>query len=93
VTDVRREATISQNGTLRWTLSRSWGPGRTVCYIGHNPSTAGKDIEDPTTLAWQHFARVNGFDQYVAVNLYPFRSADPETCRKWAAWMDNGPDW
>lgn len=77
----------------RWTLTRKWGDGPMVCYIGHNPSTAGKDVEDPTTLAWQALARANGFYGYVAVNLYPFRSPDPKVARRLAQYEKNGPDW
>lgn len=49
--------------------------------------------EDPTSRAFEHFARVNGFGSYVAVNLYPYRSSNPRECRRWADYEKNGPDW
>lgn len=89
---MKRGATYSPGGLLRWTLTREWGDGPTVCYIGHNPSTAGHEVDDPTSIAWVHFARMQGFGRYVAVNLYPFRSTDVRPCRIWADWEKNGPD-
>ncbi len=86
-------AQISKCGRFRWTLHRQWAEGPKVCYIGHNPSTADGSIEDPTTRAWAHFARSNGYGGYLAVNLYPFRSSDPKACRDWAEFESNGPDW
>lgn len=90
---LRRAATYSPCKSLRFTLGRVWGDGPSVCYIGHNPSIASHEIDDPTSQAWVHFARLNGFCRYVAVNLYPFRSPDPKACREWANWEHNGPDW
>ena len=80
---IERDATYGDNGELRWTLTRRWAPGPRVLYIGHNPSTAGHEIEDPTTWAWTHFAVNNGFGAYIAVNLYPYRAAKPKDCYKW----------
>lgn len=91
---LRRGATYSGDSMLRWTLTREWSEdGLTVCYIGHNPSTAGHEIDDPTSQAWIHFGKVNGCGRYVAANLYPFRSPDPKACRAWADYEKNGPDW
>jgi hypothetical protein len=86
-------ATYSKDNSLRFSLSREWGDGPCVVYIGHNPSTAGHETDDPTSLAWVDLAKANGCTRYVAVNLYPFRSSDPQECRRWAAWEKNGPDW
>lgn len=90
---LKRDATYSPCGALRWTLTREWADGPTVCYIGHNPSNAGHEIDDPTSLAWVHYAKLDGAGRYVAVNLYPFRSPDPRACRQWADYEKNGPDW
>lgn len=90
---MERCAVYARDHTLRVTLHRRWDDGPTVCYIGHNPSTAGHEVDDPTSRAWVHHARHNGFGGYVAVNLYPFRSPNPAECRRWADWENNGPDW
>lgn len=84
---MKRGATYGLDGMLRWTLTRDWGTsGKRACFLGHNPSTAGHEIEDPTTLTWNTFAKAWGCDGYTAVNLYPYRSPDPAVAREWAAW-------
>jgi hypothetical protein len=90
---VKSSATFSKDRRHRITLVREFGPGPTVCYIGHNPSDAAEDKEDPTSHAFAHFAKGNGFGRYVTVNLYSFIAPDPAVCRAWARWEDNGPDW
>lgn len=90
---IRRGATYGLDGKLRWTLTRDWGTGgRRACFLGHNPSTAGHELEDPTTRTWIHFAKLWGCDGYTAVNLYPYRSPAPAVAREWAAW-DRTQDW
>lgn len=90
---VERRAQLSPCGTYRFTLSRRWARGDTVCFIGLNPSTADHERDDPTVRRWTHFARAWGYDGFIAVNLYPFRSSSPLICKRWAGWELNGPDW
>jgi len=90
---MRRGATYSDDKRLRWTLTREWREGPGVCFIGHNPSSAGHELDDPTSRAWVAYCEAQGYGRYVAVNLYPFRSADPTVCRRWADYEKNGPDW
>lgn len=90
---IRRRAEISACGTLRWTLERAWGSGPHVCWIGLNPATADGRVDDQTSWRWTRFAHGWGYARWVAVNMYPFRSADPAACRRWADWQANGPDW
>ena len=90
---IDRQADISPCERLRWTLHRSWGTGSRVCFIGHNPSTADHEVDDPTVKRWMHFARAWGHDGFVAVNLYPIRATDPSEARKWIDWESRGPDW
>jgi len=90
---IKRSATFSRNGANRLTLTRVWGEGPHVCFIGLNPSTADHEVDDPTVRRWIHFARFWGFSGFTAVNLYPCRSSSPAECRKWADWENNGPDW
>jgi len=86
-------ATYGCNDTLRWTLTREWADGgKSACFLGHNPSTAGHELEDPTTLIWNYFARLWGCNRYTAVNLYPYRSPDPAAARHWADWASTN-DW
>ncbi len=90
---IARSADLSRCGTFRWTLTRTWSTGPHVCFIGLNPSTADHRVDDPTVRRWTHFARAWGYGGFTAVNLYPFRSASPEDCRRWSDYLSNGPDW
>lgn len=91
--EILRAASLSDRETLRWTLTRTWRAGPHVCWIGLNPSKADHRIDDPTTSRWIHFTNFWGFGAFVAVNLYPYRSSDPDDCRRWSDWENNGPDW
>lgn len=90
---IERDATFSRNHQLRLTLTRKWGTGEKVCFIGHNPSTADHRVDDPTVRRWTHFARAWGYGGFVAVNLYPIRASDVREAWRWADWESNGPDW
>ena len=78
-----RGAEVSDCGRYRWTLTRTWRAGPWVCFIGLNPSTADHETDDPTIRRWVHFAEAWGYGAFVAVNLYPFRSASVKDCRQW----------
>lgn len=67
-------------------LHRKWAPGPKAFIIGHNPSTASGDVDDPTSKWWIDWCRLYGFGSYVAGNLYPFCTSDPRECRRRAAW-------
>lgn len=89
-----RHAHISPCGTYRWTLERAWRTGgKTVMFVGLNPSTATAKADDPTVLRWTHFARSWGYDRFVAVNLYPFRTSSPAALRRWVDMIITGQDW
>jgi hypothetical protein len=91
---IRRHATFARSHTLRLTLTRAWEDDlRRVCFIGHNPSTADHEIDDPTVRRWMHFASAWGYGGFVAVNLYPIRASNPVIAQKWADSEKNGPDW
>lgn len=68
---IRMEATFNPDATCRMTLSRFWGDGPHALLIGANPSNAGEERNDPTSLAWVHFVRLWGFQG----------SASPRLCR------------
>lgn len=75
-----RTATFAGPG-IRLTLTRRWARGPTACIIGHNPSDADAEKEDPTSRWWNRWFTANGYAGYIAVNLYPFCSPDPAACR------------
>lgn len=88
------DATLSDCGTYRFTLGRKWNwrGRRQACFIGLNPSAADDKRDDPTVCRWMHFARAWGYDGFVAVNLYPYRSPSPAECRRWSDWHSR-QDW
>ena len=73
---------------IRRRLTRKWAAGPRALVIGHNPSTADADVDDPTSKWWNRWFYHYGFGAYDAVNLYPFCSPSPAVCRAriTAAW-------
>jgi len=70
-------ALLSACGTFRYRLTRSWGPGNQVVFIGLNPSTADAAHDDPTIRRCSAFARSWGFDGLIMLNAWAFRSTQP----------------
>jgi hypothetical protein len=70
-------ATFSDCGRYRYTLTREWGEGKTVCFIGLNPSTADAEEDDPTIRRCIGFAKREGGGSLLMLNLFALRSTDP----------------
>jgi hypothetical protein len=70
-------ADISECGTYRYWLTRTWGPGPVVCFVMLNPSTADADEDDPTLTRCRCVARGEGYDGLRVVNLFALRSPSP----------------
>jgi len=81
------------DGANRLKLIRRWGPGPIACVIGHNPSDADGTKEDPTSRWWNAWFQLFGFGGYVAVNLYPWCSADPHKVYHIVAEIEGGVNW
>lgn len=72
------DAHFSDDMVHRYSLTRRLGLGsRIVVFAGLNPSTATKDVDDPTVRREVGFSRAWGFDWYYKVNVNSFRSTDP----------------
>lgn len=79
---------------MRISLQREWeDSGPSALVIGCNPSHAGAETDDRTSLWWNRWFKQAGFSGYTAMNLYPFITACPHECKRIASWEDNGPDW
>ena len=75
---IRKDALISDCGTYRYWLSRSWDDGsRKLAFVMLNPSTADASIDDPTIRRCMGFAKRERFGGILVVNLYALRATDP----------------
>lgn len=75
-----RTATISDCGLYRYDLRRVWGDpdsANLLAICGANPSTADAQLDDPTIRRCIGFAKREGCDGLVMVNVRAFRATDP----------------
>lgn len=91
-----RGAEISPCGKYRYTLWRSWAPitglSKLMVFVMLNPSTADGETDDNTIRKCIHFAQREKFDHMMVVNLYAFRSTDPNKLWGMGAEEVRGPD-
>jgi hypothetical protein len=72
-----RGAVLSDDGHYRYSLTRAWGSGPNVVFVGLNPSTADDSIDDQSTRRMIGFARAAGCGSLTLVNLCGWRSTSP----------------
>jgi hypothetical protein len=71
-------AKLSDCRTYRYGLWREWdGDGKCCVFIGFNPSTADENEDDPTIRRCIQFAKDWGYGRLVMLNLFAYRSTDP----------------
>jgi len=75
---VLSHAVLSPCRSFRYQLTREWGQGPAVLFVGLNPSTADETIDDPTIRRCIGFARDWGFSRLFMANLFAFRATDPK---------------
>ncbi len=51
---------------------------KTLVCCGVNPSVASPNDLDPTMRRVEYFAKENGYDSYIMINLYPMRATNPD---------------
>lgn len=76
--DAVKSAVISDCGTYRYRLSRSWAAGPRMLFVMLNPSTADASIDDPTIRRCIGFAKRQGCGFLQVVNLFAYRATDPD---------------
>ena len=70
--------TFSPCRRSRYSLIHQMRPGgRRLVWIGLNPSTADEQQLDPTLRRIRAFSLVWGFDEFVMLNLFAYRTKDP----------------
>jgi hypothetical protein len=77
---VKSGAEFSKCRTYRYVLWRRWnepGTGRSVLFIGLNPSTADETVDDPTIRRCIGFAKRWGYGELVMMNAFAARATDP----------------
>ncbi len=93
---ITRSAEISPCGKYRYTLWRSWAPiahdSKTLTWVMLNPSTADAEMDDNTIKRCVHYSRREGFQHLVVVNLYAFRSTNPDVLWTMGAEDARGPE-
>lgn len=78
------DAAFSDDGVYRYWLMRDWSgkdnnwKNPFLLSVGTNPSTAEKDIDDPTIRKGIKYAKCKGFTRYVMCNAGDYRSTDPK---------------
>jgi len=65
---------------VRYVLKREGA--NMLVVIGVNPSKATDKISDPTMTKIMGFAKYNGFDGFIMLNLYPQRCTNPNDLHK-----------
>ena len=78
-----RTALISTCGVYRYELRRHWGEPDSqniMAICGANPSTADAQVDDATIRREIGFAKREGCDGLVKVNVGAFRATNPKDC-------------
>ena len=80
---IHSSADFSSCRQYRYSLSRVWNQDLPIIvFVGLNPSTADENVDDPTVRRCLGFARNWRYGGIVLVNLFAYRSTDPEVLRK-----------
>lgn len=80
--EITMTASISECGFYRYSLTRRWGAGKLLAFIMLNPSKADAKINDPTIKRCMAFARRLGYAGIIVMNLYGWRTKDPDELAK-----------
>ncbi len=76
---MEKTAVISDCTRYRYLLRRAWDHDMPrLLFVMLNPSTADHEIDDPTIRSCIRLAKALGYGSFEVVNLYGFRSTDPD---------------
>lgn len=74
---IEKSAVLSPCGAFRLSLTRAWSDGPVLVWLGHNPSTADADADDPTIRREVAFSMREGYGSLIKVNAMDMRATDP----------------
>lgn len=81
--EMKKGAILSRDRNYRYVLWRQWDADKPTCvFIGLNPSTADENDDDPTLRRCINFAKAWGFGKCIMLNLFAFRTTNPEDLKK-----------
>jgi len=79
---IEKGAVFSNCRTYRYCLSRIWKLSKPYAlFVCLNPSTADENIDDPTIRRCINYAEMWGYGGMAMVNLFAYRSTDPDGLR------------
>ena len=79
---IERETILSEDRVYRYILWRTNPPDDYYAmFIGLNPSTADETADDPTIRRCVGFTKAWGLDSLCMVNLFAYRSTDPNALK------------
>lgn len=80
---VYRQALVSDCGTYRYTLLRSWDSDKPrILWVLLNPSTADYTKDDATSRRGVGYSKLWGFGSMMFVNLFAYRATQPKVMKK-----------
>ncbi len=92
-TGITKDAIISECGRYRYTLTRIWGDGKLVNFIGLNPSTADAETDDNTIRKCIKFAKSWGYEGLIMTNLFAYRATKPKVMMAYSEPVGAENDW
>lgn len=79
---MKSEAILSVDRKYRYVLTRTWDETLpNIMFVGLNPSTADETTDDPTIRRCINFAKSWGYGGLYMVNLFAYRSTNPNNIR------------
>ncbi|NEP19382.1 MAG: DUF1643 domain-containing protein [Leptolyngbya sp. SIO4C1] len=82
VNAVQRLAIFDPTRQYRYSLERRWQPhGPKVTFVMLNPSRADAERDDPTLRACSQFAQRWGYSALEVVNLFAYRTPEPQVLK------------
>lgn len=91
---MERTARLSACGKYRYNLGRHWGAFSDphILWVMLNPSTADANADDNTIRKCIYYTHREGFSRLTVVNLFAFRSTDPDVMLRLPEDEARGPD-